>query len=89
MPVGQMPGAQTPGGQMQRGQMPGARMGSMTGSGGGINFPDLADRAVEIMTARLDSARAIATAGRALYATLSDTQKKTADELLAMPMHRM
>ena len=52
-------------------------------------FPDEADRIVQGLSARLEAARGIATAGRALYGALSDEQKKTADELLAMPMHGM
>lgn len=104
MPGAQMPGGQLPGGRMQSGPMPGgqmpvasepgrpmpgAGMGMMAGQGGGVSFPDHVDQLVEVMTARLDSARAIAAAGRALYGVLSDSQKKTADELLIMPMRAM
>lgn len=104
MPGAQMPGGQPSGGQMQSGpmtggQMPaapepgrpmsGAGMGMMAGQGGGVSFPDHADQLVQVLTARLDSARAIATVGRTLYGVLSDTQKKTADELLIMPMRGM
>lgn len=104
MPAGPMPGAQAPGsppsagpmpvGQMPGGQatgrpMPGAGMGMMPNQGATVSFPDHADQVVQMLTARHEAARAIATAGRALYAVLTDTQKKTADELLAMPMRGM
>ena len=99
MPGAQMPGGSPSGGQMPSGQMqaapgpgrpmPGSGTAMMPGQGGGISFPDQADQVVQMMTARYESARAIAATGRALYAVLSDTQKKTADELLAMPMHAM
>jgi hypothetical protein len=98
---GQMPGQMQPGqtqpGQMQPGQMPGGPAAGRTMPGGGmtampgaaLSFPDHADQRVQTLTARLDAARAMATAGRALYAVLSDAQKKTADELLAVPMRGM
>ena len=99
MPGAQMPGAQAPGGSPPGGQMqaapgpgrsmPGSGMGMMAGQGVGISFPDQADQVVQMMTARHESTLAIAATGRALYAVLSDTQKKTADELLAMSMHAM
>lgn len=104
MPAGPMPGAQAPGsppsagqmpgGQMQAGQapgrpMPGAGMGMAPSPGGAVSFPDHADQVVQMLTATLETARATATSGRALYAVLTDTQKKTADELLAMPMRGM
>lgn len=41
------------------------------------------------LAARLDGVRAIKSASEALYAALSDEQKKTADELLASPMSPM
>jgi hypothetical protein len=104
MPTGPMPGAQAPGsppstgqmpgGQMQAGPtpgrpMPGAGMGMAASPNATVNFPDHADQVVQMLTAALETARATATAGRALYAVLTDTQKKTADELLAMPMRGM
>ena len=49
-------------------------------------LPDRADAMVAMMTARLEAMKGIATASRALYATLSETQKKTADELMMAPM---
>ena len=64
--------------------MPGAGMAAMPGASS--IFPDHADRMVQMLTARLEASRAIATAGRSLYAVLTDAQKKTADELLVMHM---
>jgi len=61
----------------------------MAGQSAAASFPDHADQVVQMLTASLETARAIANAGRALYAVLTDTQKKTADELLAMPMRGM
>ena len=87
MQPGQMQPGQMQPGSMPAGQMPGAGMMAMPGAA--PSFPDHADQKVQMLTARLDSARAIAAAGRALYTALTDAQKKTADELLAMPMHGM
>ena len=50
---------------------------------------DRADQHIKMMTAGLEAAKASAAATRALYAALTDTQKATADELLAPPMGRM
>ena len=94
---GQMQPGQMQPGQIQPGQMQGGPAAGRTMPGGGMmamagaarSFPDHADQRVETLTARLDAARAIATAGRTLYAVLTDAQKKTADELLAMPMRGM
>lgn len=52
-------------------------------------FPDHAAYQVKMLSARLDAAKAGEAAGRALYAVLTDAQKKTADELLAPAMGRM
>jgi len=81
-------------GPMQGGAAPGGMSGPMSGGmagsdGADIPFPEQADRLVQSLTARLESARTIASASRALYAVLTDEQKKTADELLAMPMRGM
>ncbi|MCC7282469.1 MAG: Spy/CpxP family protein refolding chaperone [Acetobacteraceae bacterium] len=97
MQAGQMQPGQMQPGQMQPGQMPGGPAAGRMMPGGGmrampgaaLSFPDHADRRVQVLTARLDAARAIATAGRALYAVLTDAQKATADELLAVPMRGM
>lgn len=55
----------------------------------GAPFPEQADLLVQALAARLEAAGAIASSGRALYAALTDEQRKTADELLAMPMRGM
>ena len=47
--------------------------------------PARADAMVQMMSARLDAMKATAATGKALYAVLSDAQKKTADELMAEP----
>lgn len=100
MPMAAMPPAAGPQarpmgpGPMQGGAAPGGMGGPMAGGMAGIDgvdvpFPEQADRLVQILTARLEAARAIASSGRALYAVLTDEQKKTADELLAMSMRGM
>ena len=100
MPMAPMPPAAGPQtrpmgpGPIQGGAVPGGMGGPMAGGTAGIDgadvsFPEQADRLVQSLTARLESARAIASSGRALYAVLTDEQKKTADELLAMPMRGM
>jgi len=45
--------------------------------------PARSDVMVQIMSVRLDAMKATAAAGKALYAVLTDAQKKTADELMA------
>jgi hypothetical protein len=51
--------------------------------------PARADAMVQMMSARLDAMKATAAASNALYAVLSDAQKKTADELMAEHMMGM
>ena len=53
------------------------------------NAADRMDAMVTMMSARLESMKAIATAEKGLYAVLTDAQKKTADELLSGPMMGM
>ena len=50
---------------------------------------DRADQRVQLMTSHLAIAKATAAATRALYAALTDAQRKTADDLLAPAMGRM
>lgn len=83
---GQMPGMAMQPGQMQPGAMPGGAPGGRPTPGASTSFPDHADQMVQMLTARLETTRAIATTGRNLYAVLAEAQKKTADELLAMHM---
>ncbi len=45
--------------------------------------PARADAMVQMMSARLDAMKATAAASKALYAALTDAQKKTADEVMA------
>ena len=89
MPAGQMPAGPMAGAQAPGRPVPGAGMAMVPSQSATVSFPDHADHDVHILTASLETARAIATAGRALYAVLTDTQKKTADELLAVPMRGM
>ena len=63
-----------------------ASMTSMAQSGEPPTAADRTDAVVQMMTARLVSVKAIAAAEKALYAVLTDAQKKTADELFAGPM---
>jgi hypothetical protein len=51
--------------------------------------PARADAMVQIMSARLDAMKAMAITGKALYAVLTDAQKKIADDLMMSPMGRM
>lgn len=90
---GRMPGMPMQPGPMHGGQMPdgrplpGAGMPAMPGVGSG--FPEHADQQVRLLTARLETARAIAAAGHAPYAVLADAQKKIADELLTLQLRGM
>ena len=61
----------------------------MMGSGTAASAPEVAEREVKLLSARLDAMKAIATAETALYSVLSEEQKKTGDELLSTPMMRM
>jgi hypothetical protein len=61
-------------------------MTSMMQAGMPSNAADRTDAMVKMMAARLDSLKTIASAEKALYAVLTDAQKKTADELLSDPM---
>jgi hypothetical protein len=65
---------------------------SMTGmmqAGKPSNVAERTDAMVKMMTARVDSMKAIAEAEKGLYAVLTDAQKETADELLGMSMMGM
>jgi hypothetical protein len=53
------------------------------------NAPARLDAMVQIMSARLDAMKAMATTGRALYAVFTDAQKKIADDLMMSSMGRM
>ena len=83
---GQMPGMPMQPGQMQPGATPGGAPGGRPMPTASLSFPDHADQMVQVLTARLEATRAIATASRTLYAVLTDAQKRTADELLTMHM---
>ncbi len=45
--------------------------------------PEQLDRRIALLTAQLDATKAVATAGKALYATLSQEQRKLADGFMA------
>lgn len=51
--------------------------------------PERAEAMIQMMTARLDTMKSRLAAGKALYAVLTDAQKKTADELMWGRMGRM
>jgi hypothetical protein len=63
--------------------------GQMMSNGMTTSAPQLAERHVQMMSLCLEGMKATAAAETALYAVLSDEQKKTADELLSPPMGRM
>jgi hypothetical protein len=70
-----------------RGGANGMRTAMATAMQGGMpaTVPARADAMVQMMSARLDAMKATAAASKALYAVLSDAQKKTADELMTAP----
>ncbi len=51
--------------------------------------PERAEAMIQMMTARLETMKSRLSAGKALYAVLTDAQKKTADELMWGRMGRM
>jgi len=63
-------------------------MGNMQ-SGMPAGLPAKLDAMTAMMTARLEALKTTAAATKALYAVLSDAQKKTADELVMSPMGGM
>lgn len=58
-------------------------------SGAQTAMPARVDAMVAMMTARLESLKATATAGKALYDVLTEAQKKLADDLIMSPMGGM
>ena len=64
-------------------------MAPATPSGAPMAMPARVDAMVAMMTARLESLKATATAGKALYEVLTDAQKKLADDLIMSPMGGM
>jgi hypothetical protein len=61
-------------------------MTDMMQAGKPSNVAERTDAMVKMMTAPLDNLKTIASAEKALYAVLTDAQKKSADELLSGPM---
>ena len=51
--------------------------------------PARADAMVQMMTVHLDDMKSMVTAGKALYAVMTDAQKKLADDMMRGPMGRM
>ena len=68
--------------------MQGAMAGMMSGTKP-ATLPARMDAMVMMMTVRLETLKTTATAGKALYATLTDAQKKLADDLIMSPMGGM
>ena len=58
-------------------------------SGSATSLPDRLDQHEQLMAAQLDAIRTMNKAVKPLYATLSDEQKKTADQLFWGPMGMM
>ena len=54
-----------------------------------IGLPDRLDQSEQLMTAQLNALRAVNAALKPLYAALTDSQKKSADQLFAGPMGMM
>ena len=61
----------------------------MMHDGATASAPEQAEHEIKMLSSRLEALKATAAAETALYAVLSDEQKKTADELLSPPMGRM
>lgn len=68
--------------------MRGAMMNGMAG-GKPMAMPARMDAMVAMMTARLETLKSTTAAAKALYAVLTDAQKKLADELIMSPMGGM
>jgi len=68
-----------------------ARCTEMAGRRGGttVSLPDRLDQDERYLTAQLDALRSTTNALKPLYATLSDAQKQTADQLFWGPMGMM
>lgn len=66
-----------------------AAMAAHMGAGMPTTAPARADAAIATMTARLDAMKMAAPAGKALYAVLTDAQKKMADDLTMSRMGGM
>ena len=64
-------------------------MAKMMQTGMPTTAPARADAMVQMMTMHLDGMKSMATAGKALYAVLTDAQKKLADDMMHGPMGRM
>jgi hypothetical protein len=57
--------------------------------GSTISLPDRLDQNEQLMAAQLDAMRVMNKALKPLYATLTETQKQTADQLFWGPMGMM
>jgi hypothetical protein len=64
-------------------------MAANMGAGVPAAAPTRSDAMIAMMTVRLDSMKKTSDAGKALYAVLTDEQKKSADELMMSPMAGM
>ena len=64
-------------------------MAANMGSGMPAAAPARSDAMIAMMTSRLETMKATAAAGKALYAVLTDAQKKTADDLMMSRMGGM
>ena len=64
-------------------------MAKMMQAGMPTTAPGRADAMIQMMTARLDGMKSSAAADKALYAVLTESQRKTADDLMPGPMGMM
>lgn len=64
-------------------------MAKMMQAGMPTTVPGRADAMIQMMTARLDGMKSSAKADQALYAVLTDSQRKVADDLISGPMGMM
>ena len=72
-----------------QGAMAGMKGGGTTGGAKPATLPARMDAMVLMMTARLETLKTTAAAGKSLYAVLTDAQKKLADDLIMSPMGGM
>ncbi len=67
----------------------GGHGGMMRGGGQAVSAAERLDRYERMLTVRLEAVRTVRAAFDPLYASLSEEQKKTADELMSGPMSVM
>jgi hypothetical protein len=67
----------------------GPQLGKGMADGGKPSWPDRLARTERVLSARLEAVRSLKGPVSALYAALSDAQKRKADDLMVFPMRMM